>query len=278
MSAFGDVHRGSASPSAPPLLLIHGFTATWRAWGPARELLEESFDVLAPTVGGHTGGPELAEGATFDDMLDGLEAMMDEVGWPRAHIAGWSMGGQLALEMAVRGRAESVTAISPAGAWTHDDALASELKRIGRWFRRSHGAANRGARVLGRLAASPRFRTLSMRDNMVFGDRMTASEATAMTQAFADTPIFSAFLEASEANERPLEGLGAIDVPVTILWGDTDRVLPKDKHEPFFRAQLPRAKFVNLVKAGHTPFWDAPERVADTITQTALGRERSQVT
>ncbi len=275
MSAFGDHHRGG---EGPPLLLIHGFTGTWRAWGPVIGLLEEQFDVLAPTVAGHTGGPDFPEGGTLDDILDGLEAMMDEVGWTRAHVAGWSMGGQLALEMAARGRALTVTAISPAGAWTHDSAMDRELKRIGRQFRRSHGATSRSSRVLERVMASPRLRAIAMRDQMLNGTRISPEDGVAMAQAFADTPIFSSFLVAAEANDRKLEGLDRIDVPVTIVWGDTDRVLPKDKHEPFFRTHLPQANFVTLVKAGHTPFWDAPERVADTIAQTAFKQERSKVT
>jgi len=53
-------------------------------------------------------------------------------------------------------------------------------------------------------------------------------------------------------------------------------VLPRDRHEPFFRERLPQARFVTLKKAGHTPFWDAPERVADVIAQTALAMERQQ--
>ena len=70
-------------------------------------LLEEQFEVFAPTVAGHTGGPDLAENGTLGDIADGLEAMLDEVGWERPHVAGWSIGGQLALEMAARGRART---------------------------------------------------------------------------------------------------------------------------------------------------------------------------
>ena len=51
MSALADHYREG---SGPPLLLIHGFTGTWRAWGPVPALLAEQFDVLAPTVAGRT--------------------------------------------------------------------------------------------------------------------------------------------------------------------------------------------------------------------------------
>jgi pimeloyl-ACP methyl ester carboxylesterase len=112
---------------------------------------------------------------------------------------------------------------------------------------------------------------------MIYGDRVEAAESAAMAEAFGQTPIFAPFLDHVAAGERKLEGLDAVDVPVTIAWGDTDRILPQDKHEAFFREHLPQARFLTLKKAGHTPFWDAPERVADVIAQTALRVEREAV-
>jgi pimeloyl-ACP methyl ester carboxylesterase len=271
VTTFGEHHRGG---SGPQLLLIHGFTGTWKAWGPVVGMLEQQFEVLAPTVGGHTGGPELPE-VSIDAMADGLEAMLDEVGWQRPHVAGWSMGGQLSLELAKRGRARSVTALAPAGA--HGDDMEKVLRRTERLFKRDFGAARRGAALSARLMRSSGFRRLAMRNQMIYGDRMTADESTTIAEAFGQTPIFSQFLDYVASGERRLEGLERIDVPVTIAWGDTDRVLPQESHEAFFRERLPQARFLTLKKAGHTPFWDAPERVADVIAQTALRADREAV-
>lgn len=270
MSALADHHRGG---SGPPLLLIHGFTATWRVWGPVRELLEEQFDVLAPTLGGHTGGPELpGETEPVVEMLHGLEAILDEVGWEQPHIAGFSLGGRLALDLTTRGRAKSCTAISPAGA--HSDKLTRDLKRTGRQFRRNRSAAARSARIAARLSGSPAFRRAALRDMMVDGGSVPPDESNAMMQAFADTPVFGAYLDAEAVTEHRLTGLEDIDVPVTVVWGDSDRVLRQAKHESFFREHLPQARFVTLKRAGHLPFWEAPERTADAIAQTALKVER----
>lgn len=270
MSAFGDHHRAG---SGPPLLLVHGFTATWHAWGPVRELLEEQFDVLAPTSPGHTDGPDLPEGHPVEGMVAGLEAMMDEVGWSQAHLAGFSLGGQLALELATRGRALSVTAVAPGGA--HGSELDREIARIARLFRRQHKAATTASRLAARLNRSGALRRVIMRDTMYDGSKLSADEANALTDAFAATPVFAPFLEAVAAGERTLDGLDRIDAPVTIAWGDTDRILPQDRHEPFFRRHLPDARYVTFKKAGHVPFWEAPERVANVIAQTALAVERS---
>lgn len=273
MSALADHHRGG---SGPPLLLVHGFTATWHIWGPVRELLEDRFDVLAPTLPGHTGGPELPAGANpLDGILDGLKAMLDEVGWGQPHVAGFSLGGRLTLELARDGRARTATAVCPGGA--HGDALDKEIARIGRQFRRNHAAARRFGRVAARLAGSPAYRRAALRDMMIDGGRVPAAAADAMTQAFARTPVFHGLLDATASGERDLEGIEKIDVPVTFVWGDRDRVLPRDRHEPFFRERLPHARYVTLKRAGHVPMWDAPERLADAITQTALSTERKPV-
>lgn len=268
MSALADHYRGG---DGPPLLLIHGFTGTHRAWGPLPELLSQQFEVLAPTGPGHSGGPDISAGHPVDAMLDAHEAMLDEVGWERAHIAGWSMGGQLALELAVRGRALSVTALAPAGA--DGPELAKVHSRTARLFRFDHAMARRGAKVVDRLARSAAFRAIALRNQMRNGARVSAQDSASMMRDFASTPVFADYLE--QALTRQVEGLERIDVPVTIAWGDTDRVLRRDDHEPFYRERLPDARFVTLKKAGHTPFWDAPERVADVITQTALRAERS---
>ena len=72
-----------------------------------------------PTLPGHWGGPHLRRRDTnLDAFADGLEALLDDLGGRPAHIAGNSIGGWLALELARRGRARSVVAIAPAGGWT----------------------------------------------------------------------------------------------------------------------------------------------------------------
>ena len=130
---IADHYRAGAGE---PVLLIHGFTATWRAWGDVPARLAQEYDVLAVTLPGHTDGPPLPEGDSIPLLLDALEAMLDEVGWRDAHLVGFSLGGWLSLELAKRGRARTVTAVSPGGAETerHD----SESRRIKWLFARLH--------------------------------------------------------------------------------------------------------------------------------------------
>ena len=106
-----------------PLVLVHGFTATWRCWHPVLADLVARFEVIAPTLHGHDGGPPPPDGAahSIGEAGDHFEALLDELGVETAHFAGNSMGGALSLEMAKRGRARSVVAISPGGGWEEND-------------------------------------------------------------------------------------------------------------------------------------------------------------
>src|SRR3954468_21418228 len=101
---------------AEPLLLVHGFTDTRATWTPLLPHLSEHHELLVPTLTGHRGGPPIPPGMTdpLATMADGLERVLDEAGHDKAHLVGNSLGGWLAFELAHRGRALSVVAISPA--------------------------------------------------------------------------------------------------------------------------------------------------------------------
>src|SRR5260370_41713375 len=85
-----------------PLVLIHGFTATWRCWLPVLGELVPRFEVIAPTLHGHDGGEPLPPSDTPHSITraaDLLEEHLDSLGIETAHLAGNSMGGALALEL-----------------------------------------------------------------------------------------------------------------------------------------------------------------------------------
>lgn len=116
---FTRSHRGG---TGPPLVCLHGFMDTWRTWELVLPMLEGSHDVLAPTLPGHAGGPALTGDPSVMFLTDAVEDAMDETGFATAHVVGNSLGGFIALQLATRGRADSVVALAPAGGWaTKDD-------------------------------------------------------------------------------------------------------------------------------------------------------------
>ncbi|HSD77813.1 MAG TPA: alpha/beta fold hydrolase, partial [Solirubrobacteraceae bacterium] len=102
-------------------MCLHGFTDTWRCWELVLPALERRPDVLAVTLAGHAGGPPI-EGEVGDAVLaDAVERTMDDAGMRRAHVVGNSLGGSVALQLAARGRADTVVALAPAGGWAPGD-------------------------------------------------------------------------------------------------------------------------------------------------------------
>src|SRR5690349_5513257 len=151
-----------------PLVLVHGFTATWRCWHPVLADLVARFEVIAPTLHGHDGGPEAPGGMhALSDAADHFETLLDELGVETAHFAGNSMGGAISLEMAKRGRARSVVAISPGGGW--DEFNKAETERIIKWFARNQRIARATQSRLPRVMRRPGSRRLALRDVMTRG-------------------------------------------------------------------------------------------------------------
>lgn len=105
--------------SGEPLLLIHGIGHRRQAWAPVVEQLAEKFEVITFDLPGHGESPafELAGRTVREAVTYELDKLRVGLGIERPHVAGNSLGGLLALEMADSGHARSVTALSPAGFW-----------------------------------------------------------------------------------------------------------------------------------------------------------------
>jgi pimeloyl-ACP methyl ester carboxylesterase len=249
-----------------PLVLVHGFTATWRCWLPILGELVPRFEVIAPTLHGHDGGPELPpESETFssEGAADHLEAQLDELGVGEAHFAGNSLGGALSLEMAKRGRAKSVVAISPGGGWSPDDK--AEGERIIKWFAQTQKLTRATEPYLPRIMARPRLRQISLRDAMTRGHQMPANEAVALARSSIRCSVIDNVFKAIESDNALLTGLETIRCPVLVTWGEKDRILPPDRHAQRFRDEIPGVKFLTQQGIGHTPMYDDPHLIATTI-------------
>ncbi len=146
-----------------PLVLLHGILCGERVWSGVTGLLAGAHDVIAPTMLGHHGGPPARKRpASVEHVVDDAERLLDELGLAKAHLAGNSLGGWAAVELARRGRALTVCALSPAGAWGSDGARrAMVLRRTVRDTRRSRAILGLGGPVGARaaLGAAPQRRS-----------------------------------------------------------------------------------------------------------------------
>jgi pimeloyl-ACP methyl ester carboxylesterase len=256
---FTAAHRGG---EGPPLVLLHGFTDTWRTWEVVLPALERRFEVLAPTLAGHAGGPPFPEGGASDAFLvDALETMLDELGWEAPAIAGNSLGGYAALRLAERGRARSVVALAPAGGWALED---PEIAATIGYFRTMAGLVREVASRADLIASTPEGRV-----------RATAAYASSPEHLSPDL-IAHLIRGAAACNPEPLlafaerEGwrLDAerIGCPVRLVWGSDDQLLKLPGAARRFREEwVPQAEWVEIEGAGHCPQLDHPTEAAELI-------------
>ena len=97
-----------------PLALLHGIGSRWQMWRPVLPALAAEHDVVALDLPGFGASPMPPAGtpAGVDSLCALVADFLDELGLDRPHLAGNSLGGLIALELARRGRARSVCAIS----------------------------------------------------------------------------------------------------------------------------------------------------------------------
>lgn len=240
---------------AEPLVLIHGVTATWRAWHRVEQLLAEDFKVLPVALPGHVDGEPLSGAATIELLCDGVERLMDQAGLETAHVAGNSLGGWLAMELAQRGRARSATLLAPAGGWTAYD---PRMKKIFYGMRRQLRASRRLLPVMMRIGL---LRRVGFRIVAKYGDRLTPEEAITAAQA-------ALFVELDDLLTLVDESAGPYDdpgVPVLLAWCEHDRVFPERPYGANWRRSAPFAEWRMLPGVGHVPMVDDPALVAQTI-------------
>jgi len=255
---FAPVRRGGAGA---PLLLLHGFTDTWRTWEPLLPALERRFEVLAPTLAGHAGGPDFpADGASDDAIVDAVEATLDAAGWEAPAVAGNSLGGFVGLRLAERGRARSVVALAPAGGWTAGDpAIAATL----RYFRVMANMVQDAAPRADQIAATPEGRAAASVAYASTADHLSADLVAHLIRgaAVCDAEPLVAFAEREGWRLDPER----ITCPIRFVWGTEDKILPLPGAAARYRAEFPQSEWIEIEGAGHCPQLDHPVETAELI-------------
>ena len=262
-------HAGSGEP----LVLLHGFTDTWRGWTPVLPALSAHHEVYASSLPGHLGGEAWDRSVTLTmaASVDALQRQLDALGLDQAHLVGNSLGGWLALELASRGQALSVVGVCPAGGW---EPGSREERRVARYFRRNQLLLRWSGPLLPFVARHPLLRGMALRDLVADARKVPTSSALAMFEGAQGCAIIDEVLALVGAEETFPE-LEAIDCPVRILYGTKDRLLRWPSYYTRMRRMLPDADWVGLDGVGHLPMWDSPDEVASAIldhTSRAVGR------
>lgn len=236
------VAHASGAGSLPPVVLVHGAGASSDDWpAPLRALPGRR--VLAVDLPGHGAAPGPA-GASIAERAAAVEALLDEAGIAAAVIAGHSMGGAVALTLALE---------RPA--------------RVAGLVLVATGARLRVAPEALALSASPEGLALAARAmaDRSYGPGASDAVREARAREIAATPpgLLHADLAACDAFDV-MARLGELRVPALVVCGTDDRLTPP-KYAAFLAERIAGARRVLVPGAGHLVMLERPAEVAAAI-------------
>ena len=244
----------SGAQTGVPLVLLHGFGGDGAAWEAVKPLLPQTLRVITVDLPGHGGSLDADGRGGAGRMAKAILAGLAEAGVDRFHLAGHSMGGAVSALMAMREpeRVLSLTLVAPGG-------MTPEIN----------------ADLLGRYAAASREDDIRACFNEMSAPGFSPSRA--VVERFVAARSKPGQLDALGETYRamfpegpgkgqgvlPREALAALPMPVAVIWGTIDSVLPCPPPATF-----PVSFAFNVLpELGHMLPEEAPDAVARVLEQ-----------
>ena len=232
-----------------PGILIHGFGGDLNNWLFNHEALAGNRTVYALDLPGHGGSSKQVGEGTLGEFTKTLRGFMDAIGAEKAHLAGHSLGGAVALDFALAHpeRALSLALIASAGLGPEIDGDYIE------------GFITAGRRRdikphLEKLFANSGLVGRQLIDDILKYKRLDGVESALRTIA---DQVFPGGSQAEVLGDR----LGELSIPIQVIWGSEDRILPASHAEG-----LPaNAKAQIISGSGHMVQMEAADEVNRAI-------------
>jgi pimeloyl-[acyl-carrier protein] methyl ester esterase len=255
--ASGELYgeRGGSNDAPEPLVLLHGWGLNLRVFDGLRAALGPEQRILAIDLPGHGASPWAGQ-AGAPQWLAAIAAML-----PRgATLLGWSLGGQLALQLASQ----------PALAVRRLVLIASSARfvRADDW---PHGMDIDTLRQFAlQLERDPQQTVADFLELQVRGSADAAAVRTSLRQALqqhgsARPEALRSALALLEQNDLRELARG-IHVPALVIAGQYDRVTPPQAGQALAQA-LPRGQLLQIARAGHAPFISHLQQVSAALLQ-----------
>ncbi len=247
---------------APALLLLNGYAATSADWDPTfRARLDDAFDVIAPDPRG-MGGTKLGGQEMTIELLaaDALE-LLDARGVDRATVAGWSMGGFVAQQLA----AEAPERVSGLALLSTDPGAEAERADPEVWGRLTdHGGEpiEQAGRLLNLLFPPEFAAQMFGQYGQVVADARAGLDPAALTAQEAAMDAW----HASPGAER----LASISTATVVLAGELDVVIPPS-NSGLLAEGIEGARRELFPGCGHALMAQRPERAAELIASVRQG-------
>lgn len=241
-----------------PIVFIHGFAAHADSWQFITPVLSQTFRTIALDLKGFGASdkPDDDHYSAFD-QANMLAAFINALGITDCYLAGHSFGGFIALlsvlSKKIKGQVRGIILLDSVGYFTKLPEFIATLK----------------VPFLNKLLLDKLNITIIARMVLkkVFYDDEAVPET--LVRAYADVLVAEnakkSFIKSAEQftsdkTKQACERFGKITMPVLILWGVDDAVIPvQDSYR--FKHALPRAELVLLPECGHSPQEECPEDI-----------------
>jgi pyruvate dehydrogenase E2 component (dihydrolipoamide acetyltransferase) len=236
--ALGRVRYAKRGGKGDAVILIHGFGGDLDGWLFNIDALAEGATVFALDLPGHGQSVKQVVNPSLATMTTALRQFMDAVGIPAAHLVGHSMGGAIAMQLALDdpSRVKSLTLIGSAG-------LAPEIGTYVDEFVAAEGRRDLKP-VLEKLFADKSLVSRQLVDDVLKYKRLDGVEA--FLKALA-----AATFAGGRQRDLPGQALAANHPPALVIWGAADEVIPASQAHA-----LPGAKVQVFDRAGHMVFME----------------------
>jgi pimeloyl-ACP methyl ester carboxylesterase len=244
--------REEGDPSAPPLVLIHGFAHSLETWDGWAEALESEYRVIRYDLLGHgLTGPDPKERYAPEERAGFLGEILSALNIEDAIIAGNSLGGLAAWRFASNNpdRVTALILISP-GAYA--------LNGV------SDEPADIPAAMKAYLLTAPEAGVRASAE-LIYADdlRITDERIAVMRDMIRREGNGKALIRSLEefTLPDPTEALAQIAAPTLILWGEGDILIPVEQGRRIESA-IPNARLIAYPGVGHAAQEEAPEQTA----------------
>jgi pimeloyl-ACP methyl ester carboxylesterase len=254
--------------SGPPLLLLHGHEQSATSWRWVIPVLARTHRVLAMSLPGHgESSPAVGGYAPGRDLAPLVADFLDTLGVGSLHVVGNSVGGAVALRLALAdpARVRTLTLVDSAGLGRDVNPLLAldTLPFIGELAimisRMPGGDVGRTSMSTAMLFAQP---------SRVPAEFFTEQHALGRRpgQLEASTAMARALFNVSGQREVLLDQLPTLTMPTLVIWGERDYVLPVSQAQAAVD-RLPDGRLALFADCGHLPHVECADRFATVLSE-----------